>query len=119
MVFLDLALQGIRGFAPSARATFKSGYVVLKPGGSTLPPLGALFSALLWPDGRAEAALAVSAPGKPSKAGLTLLGNDQVTYRLIRELGKGIALQRLDKASSSFVPVADDAGEVNQVLQSE
>jgi len=52
MQFLELSLQGVRGFSPTVRAALRSGYCLLKAAGANQPPLSGLCSSLLYPDGR-------------------------------------------------------------------
>lgn len=119
MHFLELAVQGARGFAPSVRTPLKPGYLVLKPGTGAAPPLCGLISAVLFADGRGGD-VAFRAPGQETgKVGLTLLGNDQATYRIVRELGGRGGLLRLNRTSSSYERVSQDATEIAQLLRSQ
>src|ERR671930_119396 len=118
MYFLDLATQGVRAFSANARVALTPGYVVLHPPGSEAVPLSALVLALLYPDGRGTDG-GLAAPGaKVGKAALTLLGNDAVTYRIVRELGGSGVLQRLNKTTHRFEPVTQDVAEASQFLRS-
>jgi hypothetical protein len=42
------------------------------------------------------------------KAGLTLVGADRVTYRVVRDFAAGCALHRFDAGKRSFAPVSQD-----------
>src|SRR5918996_28820 len=118
MYFLDLATQGVRGFSHNARVALTPGYVVLHPSGTEGVPLSALALALLYPEGRGSDG-ALAAPGaKVGKAALTLLGNDVVTYRVVRELGGSGVLQWLNKTTQRFEVVTQDVAEANQFLRS-
>lgn len=119
MHVLELVVQGVRGFAASSRASLKPGYIVLKPGAAAAPPLCILASALLYPDGGADAALL--APGQKSgaKASLTFAGNDQVTYRVMRELGGRCLLQRQAKGATAFEKLSDDLAEVSETIRAQ
>src|SRR5919106_5119680 len=118
MYFLDLATQGVRGFSPNARVALTPGYVVFHPSGTEAVPLAALLLALLYPEGRGTDS-ALAAPGaKVGKAALTLLGNDAVTYRAVRELGGSGVLQWLNKTTQRFEVVTQDVAEANQFLRS-
>jgi vacuolar-type H+-ATPase subunit D/Vma8 len=119
MYFLDLATQGVRGFSHNARVALTPGYVVLHPASGTEGvPLSALVLALLYPEGRGSDG-ALAAPGaKVGKAALTLLGNDVVTYRVVRELGGSGVLQWLNKTTQRFEVVTQDVAEANQFLRS-
>ena len=119
MHLLELAIQGARGFASSVRLPLKSGYLVLKPGTGAVPPLCGLVPAILFADGRGGDA-AFLAPGQKSgKVSIILQGNDQVAYRVMRELGGSGGLWRHDKASASFVAVSQDAAEISQFLRAQ
>jgi hypothetical protein len=118
MYFLDLATQGVRAFSSNARVALTPGYVVLHPPGSEAVPFSALLLSLLYPDGRGTDG-GLAAPGaKVGKAALTLLGNDAVTYRIVRELGGSGVLQRLNKTSHRFEVVTQDVTEAGQFLRS-
>jgi len=117
MVILELAIQGVKGLAPSVRLAFKQGYTLLQPqqpGGS----LWKLFEALFYADGRVDTSSLV-APGAPiARAGLTFQGRDGTTYRLVRELGGAGTLARMDAGTGKFVPITQDAAEIAQYLRS-
>jgi hypothetical protein len=117
MYLLELAAQAVRGFSPAVRITLKPGYLVLKPPGAEVPPLSALITALLYADGRGGDSSFIAPGQKTGKAGLTLLGNDQTTYRLVRELGGAGSLHKLDRASQKFAMVSEDAAETAQFLR--
>ncbi len=119
MYLIEIAAQGVRGFSPSCRAAVKTGYFLLKPPAAAQAPLCGLAQSVLYSDGRgADAAFLL--PGlKAGKVGFTLLGNDQITYRLVRDLGGSGALQRFDKASSKFEIVTDDTNEMAQFLKAQ
>src|SRR5207249_8448368 len=54
--------------------------------------------------------------GAPVRAGVTLLGSDNVTYRLVRDLAAGCQLQRFDPERRSFSLVSRDLAAVAQYL---
>ncbi len=112
VILLELAAQGVRGLAfPGGRATFRPGYnVVAAEGGA----MRRLLEALLWPTpADAEAGPRASGgPGASVRAGLTVVGDDGVTYRLVRDLGGACQLHRFDAARRSFAPVAQGIDEV-------
>jgi hypothetical protein len=118
MVILELAVQGVRGLAPTVRIALKQGYTLLQaqtPGAS----LFKLFEALCYADARDEAAAALLAPGAAqARAGLTFQGRDGQTYRLVRELGASGTLAQMDAATGKFLPITSDAAEVAQYLRS-
>ncbi|MFL5319308.1 MAG: chromosome segregation protein SMC [Myxococcaceae bacterium] len=119
MYVLELAAQNVRGLSPTGRTPLKPGYNLLKPPTNALPPIGQLAIALCFSDGRGtdSAFLAQGAP--TGKAGLTILGNDQVTYRLLRELGGAGALHKLNATTQKFELVSEDASEISQFLRSQ
>ena len=84
------------------------------------PALRRLLEALFYPDPRDVDALprpSGSAATVSLRAGLTLVGNDRVTYRLVRDF-QGIAqLHRFDPEKRSFALVASDLGEIAAFLQ--
>lgn len=116
MYLLELQAQGVKGCSPSVRAPLKPGYVVLKPATAAPPPLLALVAAILYSDGRGGDA-SFAADGAKGKVGFTILGNDQVTYRLVRELGGAGVLQKLNKATTSFELVSDSASDIGTYLR--
>jgi hypothetical protein len=118
VILLEFAAQGVRGVAPAGgRVTLRPGYNVLSADG---PTLRRLVEALLYPDPRDGDALPRAAGGPanaPMRAGLTLVGNDKITYRIVRDFASGAQLQRFDAAKRSFAPVAQDLGEIAAFLQ--
>src|SRR2546430_2397446 len=118
MIVLELAAQGVRGVAPAGgRAMLRPGYNVLSAEG---PSLRRLLEALLYPDGRdAEAVPRISAaPGSPGiRAGLTVVGNDNVTYRLVRDFAAGSQLHKFDPAKKVFSPVSTDLAAIAKLLR--
>ncbi|HZN91620.1 MAG TPA: chromosome segregation protein SMC, partial [Myxococcales bacterium] len=116
MYLLELQAQGVKGCSPTVRAALKPGYVVLKPPGA-LPPLAALVSAVFYSDGRGGDAIFAAEGAPKAKIGFTMLGNDQVTYRLVRELGGAGVLQKLNKATTSFEMVSDNAPDIGTYLR--
>ncbi len=105
--------------APSGgRATLRPGYNVVTADG---PVLLRLLEALLHPDPRDAEALprAGAGPaGAPMRAGLTLVGSDRVTYRLVRDFAAGCQLHRFDAERRAFALVSQELSEVRDFLQS-
>ena len=117
MHFVEVAVQNVRGFSPAGRFALKTGYLVLKPPTPELSPLAGLSLALLYADGRGgDAALAASTQ-KAGKAALTIVGQDSLTYRVLRELGGGGSLHRLNPATKQPELVTQDTNEANQFLR--
>ena len=118
MILLEFAAQGVRGVAPSGgRATLRPGYNVVAADG---PALRRLLEALLYPDPR-DADAVPRAPAGPAgaalRAGLTLVGNDRATYRLVRDFAAGCQLHRFDAEKRSFALVSSDLAEIRIFLE--
>ena len=118
MILLEFAAQGIRGIAPAGgRATLRPGYNVVAGDGATLRRL---LEALFYPDPKDADALprATGGPANaPVRAGLTLVGNDRITYRLVRDFTAGAQLHRFDPEKRSFALVSQDLAEIAKVMQ--
>jgi len=113
VLLLEIAAQGVKGVAPaSGRITFRAGYNVVAAEG---PALRRLLEALLYPAARDGDTLPRAAPGPsgaPVRAGVTLVGNDQVTYRLVRDFAAGCQLHRFDPQQRSFALVSQELTEI-------
>ncbi len=119
MRVLELVVQGVKGWPAQARIALQPGHCVLRaPATAQLRPV---LEALLFYDGRPNPDDAkLEAPGAPAvRAGLTFLGKDGFTYRLVRDLRGGCALHRLDQAAGKFVPFTQDALEIGQYLRTQ
>lgn len=118
MIFLELAAQGIRGMAPAGgRATLRPGYNVVAADGAVLRRV---VEALLYPeakDGDGLPRAPGGPPGAPMRAGLTAVGNDKVTYRLVRDFATGAQLHRFDAERRSFALVSQDLAEIAAFMQ--
>jgi hypothetical protein len=118
VILLELAAQGVRGFAPAGgRATLRPGYNVVAADGVVLRRL---LEALFYPDPKDGDALPRAAGGPanaPVRAGLTVVGNDKVTYRLVRDFAAGAQLHRFDPVKRSFALVSQDLGEIARAMQ--
>jgi hypothetical protein len=119
VILLELAAQGIRGVAPAGgRATLRPGYNVVAVDGQALRRL---LEALLCPtpkDGEALPRAAGGPANAPMRAGLTLVGDDRVTYRLVRDFAAGAQLHRFDAEKRAFALVSQDLGEIAAFLAS-
>jgi hypothetical protein len=118
VILLEFAAQGVRGVAPAGgRATLRPGYNVVTADG---PALRRLLEALLYPDPRDADALP-RAPAGPAgaalRAGLTLVGNDRATYRLVRDFAAGCQLHRFDAEKRSFALVSSDLDQIRTFLE--
>lgn len=118
MLFLEFAAQGVRGVSPAGgRAALRAGYNVIAADGAALRRL---VEALLYPnpkDGDALPRAAAGPANAPVRAGLTLLGNDRITYRLVRDFATGAQLHRFDPEKRSFALVAQELGQIAAFLQ--
>ena len=113
MLLLEFAAQGVRGVSPpGGRVTLRPGYNVVSVDG---PALRRLLGALLLPDPRDGEAIPRTAGGPgtgPLRAGLTLIGADRITYRLVRDFGASCQLHRFDPDKRAFAPVAQELSDV-------
>ncbi|HEX8910495.1 MAG TPA: hypothetical protein VF805_14925, partial [Anaeromyxobacteraceae bacterium] len=106
MLLLEIAAQGVKGVSPAG------GSARLRPGYNLVPFEGAalrrLMEALFHPaPGDAEALRGGAPGGGPMRVGVTLLGDDGGTWRLVRDYVAGSAqLQRLDPQRRAFTLVA-------------
>ncbi len=117
MHFVEVAIQNVRGFSPTGRFPLKTGYVILKPPTADVLPLANLVLSLLFADGRGGDASLVGSAGRSGKAALTFVGQDGMTYRVLRELGGSGSLHRLNPATSQPELVSTDVSEINQYLR--
>jgi hypothetical protein len=118
VILLEFAAQGVRGVAPAGgRATLRPGYNVVQADGAALRRL---LEALFYPDPKDVDALprATGGPANaPIRAGVTVVGNDKSTYRLVRDFGAGAQLHRFDAEKRSFALVSQDLAEIGKVMQ--
>jgi hypothetical protein len=113
--WVEFALQGVRGFLPSVRIALRPGYWTLHPQAPGVPLVG-LASALLFPDGRGgDGAFAI--PGQESRAALWFSARDGGTYRVMRDLGRGGALHRVNASTRVHDLVTEDPAELVQFLR--
>jgi hypothetical protein len=113
--WVEFALQGVRGFLPSVRVSLRPGYWTLLPRAPGVPLVG-LASALLFPDGRGGDA-AFASPGQESRAALWFAARDGSTYRVMRDLGRGGALHRVNPSTRAHDLVTEDPAELVQFLR--
>jgi hypothetical protein len=102
---------------PGGRATLRPGYNVVAAEGAALRRL---LEALLYPDARDADAIprATGGPANaPVRAGLTLVGNDRITYRLVRDFAAGAQLHRFDAEKRSFALVSQDLAQISAFFQ--
>jgi hypothetical protein len=113
--WVEFALQGVRGFLPSVRISLRPGYWTLLPQAPGAPLVG-LATALLFPDGRGGDA-AFATPGQESRAALWFSARDGGTYRVMRDLGRGGALHRVNSSTRAHDLVTEDPAEMVQFLR--
>ncbi|MBL9038391.1 MAG: chromosome segregation protein SMC [Archangium sp.] len=118
MLILELAVQSVRGFSPSARIALKPGYLGLKAPTEISSPLAGLFLALCYPDGRGGDGAFLAQGAKSGRAGFAMQGNDGLTWRVVRDLGGSGALHTLNPQTSTYEVVTQDSSEIAQVLRS-
>jgi hypothetical protein len=119
MHWVEFALQGVRGFLPSVRVSLKPGYWTLLPNTPGAPLVG-LTSELCFPDGRGgDARYAAAEGGSTSKAALWIVGRDQATYRILRELGRSGALHRVNTTTRGHDLVTEEPTEMAQFLRAQ
>ncbi len=116
MLLIEIAAQGVKGVSPTG------GSARLRPGYNLVPFEGAalrrLLEALFYPSPRdGEALRGVGGGSGPVRAGVTLLGNDGVTWRLVRDFAAGCQLQRLDPERRAFTLAAKSQEEVTAILR--
>lgn len=116
MLLIEIAAQGVKGVSPTG------GSARLRPGYNLVPFEGAalrrLLEALFYPSPRDGEALRGAGGGSgPVRAGVTLLGDDGVTWRLVRDFAAGCQLQRLDPERRAFTLAAKSPEEVTAVLR--
>ncbi|NBD09159.1 ATP-binding protein [Corallococcus silvisoli] len=117
MHFVEVAIQNVRGFSPAGRFPLKTGYLILKPPTADVLPLANVALSLLFADGRGGDSSLVGSAGRSGKAALTFVGQDGMTYRVLRELGGSGSLHRLNPATTQPELVSTDTSEINQYLR--
>lgn len=117
MQLLELAAQAVRGCSPSVRLALKPGYLILKSPGAEPAPLAGAMIAVVFPDGRGGEKQFLAEGYKGGKLGLSIQGNDQNAWRLVRDLGAGGSLHRFNKDSNQFEVAAQDLKEIAQLLR--
>ncbi|MCY1046986.1 chromosome segregation protein SMC [Corallococcus sp. bb12-1] len=117
MHFVEVAIQNVRGFSPAGRFPLKTGYLILKPPTADVLPLAGLSLSLLFSDGRGGDSSFVGSGGRSGKAALTFVGQDGMTYRVLRELGGSGSLHRLNPTTSQPELMSSDTAEINQYLR--
>ncbi|MEW5741727.1 MAG: chromosome segregation protein SMC [Myxococcota bacterium] len=119
MLLLELAAQGVRAFSPSVRVALKPGYVGLKSPTDIPAPLAGLVLALCYPDGRGGDAAFLAPGAKQGRAGLSIQGQDNEMWRIVRDLGGAGGLHKLNRATNQFEVATQDASEMGQLLRAQ
>lgn len=119
MLLLELAVQAVRGFSPSVRVALKPGYLGLKSPTEIPAPLAGLVVALCYPDGRGGDAAFLAPGAKAGRAGLSVQGQDNEVWRIVRDLGGAGGLHKLNRATNQFDVATQDATEMGQLLRSQ
>jgi hypothetical protein len=117
MLLLELAAQAVKGFSPSVRVALKAGYLGLKSPTDIPAPFGGLVLALAYPDGRGGEAAFLAPGAKAGRAGLSIQGNDQSLWRLVRDLGGSGGLHKLNPRTNQYDVITQDSSELAQVLR--
>ncbi|MDY7231588.1 ATP-binding protein [Hyalangium rubrum] len=119
MNFVEVAVQNVRGFSAQGRFPLKPGYLVLKPPASETSPFAGLALALLYSDGRGGDTGFVASGQKGGKAAFTFVGQDNLTYRLLRDLGGQGTLHKQTVPGQPPELVSDETAEISQYLRSQ
>jgi hypothetical protein len=115
VLLLEIAAQGVPGFAPAGgRLALRPGYNVVAADGAALRRL---LEALWYPDLPPAEALRPPGGGAAARAGLTLVGDDGVTWRVVRDLAAGVQLQRYDPERRAFQGASTDPARVAEMLR--
>jgi hypothetical protein len=117
VLLLEIAAQGVRGFAPpSGRIALRPGYNVVAGDGAVILRL---IAALFHPDRAADPSLrpGPGVGGSPVRAGLTLSGDDGVTWRVVRDLSGPCQLQRYDPERRAFQSMSQDPVRIAEALR--
>ena len=105
MLLLELAAQGLKAVSlPGGGLRLRPGYDVVGADGQALRRL---LGSLLCP--AASDAVTLGAASSGARAGLTFLADDGATYRLLRDYGRALQLQRLDPQRRAFAVVGQAA----------
>ena len=117
MLLLEIAAQGVKGVSPAGgSARLRPGYNVVPVDG---PVLFRLLDALFHPsrpEGDAFRAVA-AAHGSTVRAGVTVVGNDGLTYRILRDFAAGCHLHRFDPKKRAFALVGQEVGPIAELLE--
>ena len=119
VILLEFAAQGIRGVAPAGgRATLRPGYNVVAARRRRRCAACSRRSSTRTRRTPTRCRAPTGGPANaPVRAGLTLVGNDRITYRLVRDFAAGAQLHRFDAEKRSFALVSQDLAEIASVMQ--
>jgi hypothetical protein len=115
VLFLEIAAQGVKGVSPSGgSARLRPGYNVVPVDG---PVLRRLLEALFYPEARDAELFRAAAPAHGTiRAGVTVIGNDGITYRVVRDFAAGCQLHRFDPAKRAFTLVSQELPGIAEYL---
>ncbi len=119
MLLLELAVQAVKGFSPSARVALKPGFVVLKSPAPAPAPMAGLMTTLCFPDGRGQDTSFLAPGQKSGKAGFSFQANDNAVWRLVKELGGQGSLHKLNPATRQYEVVTQEAADVQSALRTQ
>ncbi len=116
MLLLEIAAQGVKGVSPAGgSARLRPGYNVVAVDGAVLfRLLDALFHPAR-PEG--DAFRAAAAAHGTVRAGVTVVGNDGLTYRILRDFAAGCQLHRFDPKKRAFALVGQEIGFIAEQLE--
>ena len=114
MQLTELLFQKVRELGAQGQLALRPGYVCV------VSKSGTLRLALVCPlfPGPDDVRRLTDGAG-PTRVGIGTLGEDGSPYRVLRELGGARSLQKLDPATRKFVPVSEDALEIDSFLRVE
>ena len=116
MLFLEIAAQGVKG------VSLAGGSARLRPGYNVVPVDGValrhIVEALFYPGPRDGEAFRAAVPAHGMvRAGLTVVGNDGVTYRILRDFAAGCQLHRFDPKKRAFALVSQEFAGIAEHLE--
>ncbi len=116
MLLLEIAAQGVKGVSPAGgSARLRPGYNIVSLDGVALRRL---LEALFYPGDRdGEALRSAGLTNGPARAGVTMVGNDGVTYRVVRDFAAGCQMHRFDPQKRAFAVVSQDIAAIAPYLE--
>jgi hypothetical protein len=119
MIFVELALQGVKGFPPLVRMGLKVGLNVLRcPDPAMRSALVDAIYHAMFPDPSRGSATAHLVGTEPTRIALTFFGRDKITYRILRDAANGATkLYRFEPSQNQYQLFTDMAQEVAQYVR--